>query len=162
MSIYRYLDDPMIGITLEELRNAYQKEEDQKVKERMRLISAVMEGHPAREVAEMMMVSESKVNYWRRRFREEGLEGLRDRPREGRPPEIPSYRMERLRKVVEAKQYWMATEVKRLIGEETGVEYSLTHVIRILHAWGYSRRKLGRRHVHAASDRQVLYFKKRP
>ena len=152
----------MTGITLEELRSAYEREGDQKVKERMRLISAVMEGHSAREVAKMMMVSESKVNYWKRRFREEGLEGLRERPRSGRPPEVPRYRMERMRRVVEGRQYWMATEVRKLIRERTGVDYSLMHVTRILHSWGFSRRKLGKRYVNAASDRQVSYFKKRP
>jgi len=101
----------MTSIALEELRRACDLEEDQKVRERIRLISGIMEGHSAIEVAKIMMVSESKVNYWRRRFREEGLEGLRDRPRSGRLPKVPRWRMERIRRIVEAKQYWMATEV---------------------------------------------------
>jgi hypothetical protein len=37
----------MMGITLEELRSAYDLEEDQKVRERMSLISCIMGGHPA-------------------------------------------------------------------------------------------------------------------
>jgi transposase len=54
----------------------------------------------------------------------------------------------------------MATEVKRLIRDKAGVEYSLTHVTRLLHSWGFSRRKLGKRHIKAASERQVRRFKK--
>jgi len=151
----------MMGITLEELRSAYDLEEDQKVRERLRLISCIMEGHSAREVAEIMMVSESKVNYWKRRFRDEGLEGLRERPRSGRPPKVKRWRMERIRRIVEAKQYWMATDVKRLIHERTGVDYTLMHVTRLLHSWGFSRRKIGKRHVKAASERTVRRFKKK-
>jgi transposase len=78
----------MTSIALEELRRAYDLEEDQKVRERIRLISGIMEDHSAIEVATIMMVSESKVNYWRRRFREEGPEGPRDRPRSGRSPKV--------------------------------------------------------------------------
>jgi transposase len=63
----------MTSIALEELRRAYDLEEDPKVRERIRLISCIMEGHSAIEVAKIMMVSESKVNYWRRRFKKEGL-----------------------------------------------------------------------------------------
>jgi hypothetical protein len=68
--------------------------------------------------------------------------------------------MESIRKIVEGRQYWMATEVKRLMREKARVDYSLIHVTRLLHRWGFSRRKLDRKRVKAASERQVRRFKK--
>lgn len=143
------------------LVGALKAERDPKVKERILIVTKLREGLSSCEVAKQHRCSTCKVFYWRDRFEDEGLPGLCDRPKSGRPPEVPSGEMERVRQMVEAKEYTTATEALRLIREETGVKYSLMHVTRLLHNWGFSKQKPGRRHVKAASDRTVRRFKKR-
>jgi putative transposase len=73
-----------------ELESLYRREEDPRVKERLLLVVRV-EGHrqvPA-HVARELYRSGPWTSYWLERYREEGVEGLRDKPREGRPPKRP-------------------------------------------------------------------------
>jgi putative transposase len=151
-----------VSVGLEGVKGAYRRERDPKLKERMRMVIGILEGLSSYEVADRLIVPRPNVSYWKRRFEKEGLEGLRDRPRSGRPPKVKRWKMERVRRMVEGKGYWTAKEVMRLVREETGAEYSLMHVTRILHGWGFSRKKAGKRHVNAASRRQVKRFKKGP
>jgi len=150
----------VVSSGLEGLEVAYRREKNLKVKERMRMVLGVLEGLSTYEVAERLRCPQPNVVYWKRRFAEEGLEGLKDRPRSGRPPKVTRLKLERVRRLVEERQYWTATEVVRLVHEKTGVKYSLMHVTRILHSWGFSRQKPGRRHINAASDQEVERFKK--
>ncbi len=49
-----------------------------------------------REIAGRLGVSIACVNKWSQRFEREGLEGLRDRKRRGRPPSIPARKVEQV------------------------------------------------------------------
>ncbi len=55
---------------------------------RSRIILALVDGKHNKEVAEALDTSEQTVGLWRKRFTEEGMEGLRERPRSGRPASI--------------------------------------------------------------------------
>ena len=151
---------PIAGLDLEELKAVYRREKNLKVKERMKMVLGVLEGLSTYEVADRLRCPQPNVVYWKRRFAGEGLEGLKDRPRSGRPPKVARWKLERIKKLVEKKQYWTATDVMGLVYEKTGVKYSLMHITRILHTWGFSRQKPGKRHINAASDQEVERFKK--
>jgi putative transposase len=151
---------PITDPNLEELKAAYGRKKDLKVKERMKMVLGVLEGLSTYEVAERLRCPQPNVVYWKRRFAEEGLEGLKDRPRSGRPPKVTRWKLKRIRKLVEKKQYWTATEVMKLVCEKTGVQYSLMHVTRLLHSWGLSKQRPRKKHVNAASDEEVERFKK--
>lgn len=58
--------------------------------ERARLVLACLEGKEIQQVAQELRVSIPTVSKWRRRFSQHGLEGLRDRPRPGKPPKYGS------------------------------------------------------------------------
>jgi len=128
------------GIGLDEVKRAYKKEKNPKLRKRIRMIMGLMEGLSTIKVAEKMTVSQPNVIYWKKRFEREGLAGLQDRPRPGRPPKVERRMMERIRKEVKAKRLNKATDVRNLIYKRTGVRYSLMHVMRILHSWGLSRK----------------------
>ncbi len=55
---------------------------------RAKIILASAAGEGPRAIARRLEVSPNTVCYWRRRYREEGLAGLKTRARSGRPPEI--------------------------------------------------------------------------
>ena len=151
---------PIADPNLEELEAAYRQEKNLKVKERMKMVLGILEGLSTYKVAERLRCPQPNVVYWKRRFIEEGLEGLKDRPRSGRPPKVTSWKLKRIKKLIEKKQCWTATEVMGMVYEKTGVQYSLMHVTRLLHSWGLSKQRPERRHVNAASDEEVERFKK--
>ena len=67
--------------------------EEVRAVERARIILACLEGKEIQQVAREMKVSILTVTKWRRRFAQFGLEGLRDRPRPGKPAKYgPAFR----------------------------------------------------------------------
>ena len=54
--------------------------------ERARIVLGCLEGTPISAVAERLNVRPNTVIDWRRRFEAEGVAGLQDRPRSGKPP----------------------------------------------------------------------------
>ena len=75
-------------LTTEELltvEQALKKHPDLRVRERARIIRLLHLGHKHPEVAQLMAISRNQVYWWHQRWREEGLAGLEDRPRSGRP-----------------------------------------------------------------------------
>ena len=144
----------------ETLEEVYRREKDPKVRERLLMVMGVLDGKTTRRVAADLRCPQPNIVYWKRRFEDEGLEGLNDKPRSGRPPKVASWKLTRIKTLIEKKQCWTATEVTRLIHEKTGVQYSLMHVTRLLHSWGLSKQRPRKKHINAASDEDVKRFKK--
>jgi transposase len=62
------------------------RREEARMVERARVVLACLEGKEIQQVAQETGSSIHTVSKWRRRFAQEGLRGLRDRPRPGKPP----------------------------------------------------------------------------
>jgi len=60
----------------------------QSLVERARIILMTAAGEHAEQVAEALGTTKQKVYRWRKRFKDAGLEGLRDRPRPGQPRKL--------------------------------------------------------------------------
>ena len=58
--------------------------------ERARLVLRCIAGEAVQDIAAACQVEENTVRKWRERFVAEGLDGLRDRPRAGKPPTYPA------------------------------------------------------------------------
>ena len=56
---------------------------------RAKIVLLAAEGMSNSEIAARVDMSVDRVGQWRRRFRAEGLEGLEDKPRSGRPRRFP-------------------------------------------------------------------------
>ncbi len=93
---------PPLEITVEERleleRRARAHTSPVRVARRARIILLAADGVPNRQVARRVGIKESYVSLWRRRFLSEGLAGLEDRPRPGRPRTRP--RIDRTHPVV--------------------------------------------------------------
>jgi len=63
---------------------------------RARILLALDAGHSATETAKLLHISRATVHLWHRRYRAEGLDGLTDRPRSGRPTVISRETIERI------------------------------------------------------------------
>ncbi len=61
---------------------------------RARIILSCARGHRNQEVAKELLITEQTVSKWRKRFSEEGIEGLIDAPRSGAPRTISDEKVE--------------------------------------------------------------------
>jgi len=145
---------------LERLYEAYRVERDVKVRERILMNIRLLEGSLTYEVGDKFRCPQSKVHYWKVRYRKEGVEGLRDRPRSGRPRLLSKRKEEAIRRVIdeprltrEGVSSWSTTHVRELIRRRAGVTYTLRHVIRPMHRWGFEKIKQGKRKSRRAEGR---------
>ena len=109
---------------------------------RARVILASADGEGVRPMARRLGVSANTVAVWRRRYRSEGLSGLRTKARAGRPRRITSAKEQAvinatLRKP-KAATHWSA---RRLAKE---VRLSLATVNRIWHKYGLQPHRVER------------------
>ena len=77
---YTLSDDEIVII-----ETAIDKHADLRVRERARIVRLLHLGHAQKETAHLLKMSVGKVNYWYKRWKEEGIEGLADKSRDGRP-----------------------------------------------------------------------------
>jgi transposase len=67
------------------IEQAIKNHPDLRVRERARIIRLLHQGYKHGEIAELLAISVGQVYYWHKRYRQEGLDGLADRQRTGRP-----------------------------------------------------------------------------
>lgn len=68
------------------IEQAIKHEPDLRVRQRAHIIRLLHKGHKPEAVADLLSISRGQVYWWSNRWRDEGLEGLADKARSGRPP----------------------------------------------------------------------------
>ena len=142
----------------------YRKEYDADVKERMLLVlNVVYDKHIPAQVARDLHRSRTWASDWLKRYREEGIEGLRDKSKSGRPPEIPQEIVYKIKsKLSSSKQGWTTKQVNDIIVRESGIHYHHIYIYTLLHRWGFKQKVPRRVHVNTASKEEKEDFKKEP
>ena len=74
------------SVEVSSLDQTYRVTNDADLRTRCQIILLSNDGRSTPEVARLVRFSEDTVLYWIERFEAEGLPGLEDRPRAGRPP----------------------------------------------------------------------------
>ena len=100
---------------------------------------------------------------WLKRYDKEGLEGLRNRTKSGRPSEISEETSYQIKKELkESKQGWTTKQVEELIIKKSGIKYHSIHIYHcILRKWGFKQKVPRKVHVNTASVDEKEAFKKR-
>jgi transposase len=70
----------------EALRQLYRQTKDADLRSRCQMLLLSADGHRVGEIAELTLFDENSVLFWFDRYEAEGLDGLEDRPKSGRPP----------------------------------------------------------------------------
>lgn len=144
------------------LANLYKRESDPNVKERLLLVLKV-EGDgmiPAR-VAKDLRRSRTWASDWLARYDNESVDGLRDRPKSGRPAQLSPQVVFKIRKrLAESIQGWSTKQVNDIILQEGGIKYHCVHIYRLLHKWGFKQKVPRKVHVNTASKEEKDTFKK--
>ena len=112
----------------------YRKESNADTKERMLLVlNVVYDKHIPAQVTRDLHRSRTWASDWLKRYREEGIGGLRDRPRSGRPPDIPKEIVYKIKnQLSSSKQGWTTKQVNDIIIQESGVKYHQIYIYTLL------------------------------
>jgi transposase len=120
----------------------YKSEPDGKVKERMLLVLDVWyHGKIVAHVARDLHRNRSWACKWLKRYDEDGIEGLKNKPKSGRHPELSSEIEYKIKIILrESNRGWTTKQVEELIIQESGIRYHYTHIYRILRKWGFKQK----------------------
>ena len=147
------------------LEDVLRTEKNVDVRERLLLLRRVLvDNEQTARVAEKELHRSRWWAYkWVKRYTESGLEGLKNLPRSGRPPQVSAQKFAEIkRELSENLAGWRAKEIMNIIYEKTGVRYHEVHIYRLLHKWKFSPKVPRHRFVNTASNKEKKQFKKRP
>jgi len=148
-----------------------------RVAKRLQAVVRNSEGQTSGELAQILRAPRSKVSEWLQRYQTDGVDGLLEGYRSGRPSELTEEQQQQLGDILDSgpeaygldNGIWTSPMVAWVIEEEFGVQYHPGHVRKLLHAWGFSvqrpRRVLARADVAAQERwRRRIYpdLKKKP
>ncbi len=87
----------------------------------------------AAQVARDLHRSKDWASDWLKRYDKEGIEGLKTRPKSGRPTELSEEISFIIKKELkESNKGWTTKQVEELIIKKSGIKYHYTHIYRIL------------------------------
>jgi transposase len=107
---------------------------------RAQAVHAVVAGHHVSAVSATFHVANSALRKWVQRFAQEGPQGLRDRPRSGRPPKVTCELAQHLNRLVDQdplqhgslSSQWSCHELAIVLARQTGVQLSRESVRGVL------------------------------
>jgi putative transposase len=144
------------------LDKAYRQESNPDVRERIFLVRRIVEDKQhIVNVAKELHRCRAWAYKWYKRYNDDGLQGLKDKTRSGRPTDVPKDVMIKIRQELEdSKTGWDFRQVMDLIYRKTGVRYHEVHIYRLLHKWGFKPKVPQKRFVNTASIKDKKKFKK--
>jgi transposase len=151
----------------DELRRLARLETDGRVACRLLALANAVDGMSREEAAKRAGMDRQTLRDWVIRFNAAGSEGLRDRPRSGRPAFLDAGQMAAFKALVlrgpdperDGVSSWTAKDLCSLAEQRFGVTYSENGMLDLLHGLGLSWQKT--RPVHPRADLKVqAAFKK--
>ncbi len=136
MSVYFFRREPGVA----ELRGLARRESG-RVCQRVLMIANLLEGMEHEEAARLAGLSRSAAYEWHNRYEEEGVEGLRYRPRPGRQPRVDAATGTRFKERIVAGAElerdgvvaFRGIDAQRILKEEFEIDCSLSSTYRLLH-----------------------------
>ena len=133
---------------LKTIKSAMDAEKKARVFKRYQALYLFLSGKPCREVAEIAGITKDTVSNIHQTYRHEGLNGIPDKPKSGRPPRLDEEQRASLKKVILSKVpsevgfpaefNWTAGLIAKYIKREFGFDYSIRGVTGMLDRMGLS------------------------
>ena len=150
---------------LRELVEAIKHDKRPEVRQRAMGLRLLHEGKVPKEVAEFLSVSQPTVYDWHHRWQDQGLDGLANRPKSGRPVKANQKYIEILEQVVDqdpqqlgyAFSIWTTERLRLHLKAQTGIELKPTQFRALLkdHDFVYRRPKHDLANLQDANARQA-------
>ena len=102
----------------------------------MLVLKVEVDGKIPAHVAEELHRSRTWASDWLARYDKEGVNGLKNRPKSGRPPKLPQeIALKIKRKLIESKQGWSTKQVQDVIIKESRgeVKYHYIYILSLIH-----------------------------
>ena len=80
------------------------------------------------ESAQRVGITRNEGYIWQRRWNEQGYEGLIPRYSRGRPMKLSPENLDQLKEMLSQRSTWPTDDVRTLIHQEFGVEYTLKQI----------------------------------
>ena len=151
-----------------ELRRLARRERDGRVSARLLALANALEGMPREEAARLAGMTGQTLGDWVHRYNAEGVEGLRDRPRPGRPCALDEGQQATLKALVlrgpslarDGRVAWRARDLCGLVEARFGVRYGESGMLKRLKGLDLSWQKT--RPVHPEADPRAQERLKKP
>jgi len=120
------------------------KETNGRMRVRLMALSQVKEGTNNAQTARNLNISRRIVNDWVKKFYEQGLDGLKERPRSGRPCSLNQQQLSQLSQYIRNNSIkenggrLKAQTLVTYVAQEFKVDYSIFNIYRLLHQLGFS------------------------
>ncbi len=93
------------------------------------------------EVASDLHRSKAWACEWLKRYYKEGSDGLKNRPKSGRPTELSKEIEYQIKKELKESSYgWTTKQEEELIRKKSGIKYHYIHIYRILRKRGFKQK----------------------
>ncbi len=151
----------------QELRALARKERDGRVGARLHALAHALDGRSRTEAARLAGMDRQTLSDWVRRYNERGLEGLRDRPKPGRPCTLDEGRQAALKALIlkgpdperDGCVAWRLRDLCALTAARFGVRYSETGMLRLVTSLDLSWQKPRPAHPDARRAEQERFKK---
>src|SRR5436189_2325480 len=158
------------GRTPAELRALARRERDGRVSSRLLALASALDGLSREEAARAAGMDRQTLRDWVHRYNEEGLAGLRDRPRSGRRPRLSPEQQAELAAAVERGPdpdrdgvvRWRRVDLQALIEARFAVRLHERTVGKVLRRLGFTRLSVRPRHPKADAAAQAAFKKPSP
>ena len=125
--------------TIEELRREIRRTKDGRYSLRIQSVILRKEGKSTKEIEKTLQISRDTFSRWIHRYNEKGLEGLKDKKREGRKEKWGNELFKELfEELDENKGFWTIKKMQKFIEEKHKVKIPDESIRRKLHKVGYS------------------------
>ena len=154
-------------ISSAELRHAARREVDSRVVCRLFAIANALDGMSRERAAEQAGMDRQALRDWVIRYNAEGIDGLHDRPRSGRPSFLDNGQMAVFRAMVlrgpdierDGVSSWTAKDLCLLVERRFRVRYRENGMLKLLHSLGLSWQKTRPSHPRADPKAQAAFKK---
>ena len=153
-----------------ELRRLARRECRGRVSARLLALANALDGLPREEAARLAGMTGQTLGDWVHRYNEEGVEGLRDRPRPGRPCALDEGQQAALKAMIlkgpklerDGCVAWRARDLCVVVERRFGVRYAENGMLRLLKSLDLSWQKARPVHPEAEPVAQARFKKPCP
>jgi len=134
---------------LAEIERAMRQDKRAEVRQRATVMRLLHLGHKPEAVAEQQMVSVPTIYNWHRQWRVQGIEGLANKPKSGRPSKASEAYCQKLEEMLEKEPaefgyrfaIWTTDRLRAHLEKETGILLSESRFRALLKKRGYRYRR---------------------
>jgi transposase len=153
--------------TAEEIFSMLRKDEKYMIGVRLYAVYQIARGSVSRDLEKIYNVSFKSVCNWVNEFNKYGIEGLKDKPKSGRKPQLSNETKETIKTIIlneEPVQYnyntsiWTGPILIDLIEKKFGIKYKKAQIYNIMKSMGLSHKKGKGEYPEANPERRSIFI----